>query len=244
MTDQPTYEQLLARVTELEEKLKAVQATADSSPSEPFDPTKTTRLSRETELRMEAEAYLRAIWNNTSAGIVIIDEETHEIMDVNPFACDMIGRTKEELVGHVCHNFICPTCVGKCPITDLHQTVDNTERIIRTREGDISVLKTVVPVEIRNRKCLIESFVELTELKRAQRGREMLIQELQDKIAQVKKLSGLLPICSVCKKVRDDNGYWDQIEGYISKRSDLDFSHSICPDCARKLYPEMKIYDD
>jgi len=244
LTDQPTYEQLLARVAELEGKLKTVQAIADSSPAGPFDPSKTARLSREIELRMEAEAYLRAIWNNTIAGIVIIDAETHEIMDINPFACDMIGRPKKEIVRRVCHNFICPACAGKCPITDLHQTVDNSERSIQTRDGEISVLKTVVPVEIRNRKCLIESFVEITELKRAQRGREMLIKELQDKIAQIKTLSGLLPICSVCKKVRDDNGYWDQIEGYISKHSDLDFSHSICPDCARKLYPEMKIYDD
>lgn len=241
MTDKPTYEELLAKVAELEAR---PNADCPQKETAPFDPSKTVRLSQEIERRMEAEEHLRAIWENTSAGIVIIDAETHEIIDINPFACEMIGHVREEIVGRICHDFICPSCKTKCPITDLHQSVDNAERVLLTREGPVSILKTVVPVNIRNRKCLIESFVEITELKRAQRGQELLIRELQDKIAEVKTLSGLLPICSVCKKVRDDNGYWSQIEGYISKHSDLDFSHSICPDCAKTLYPEMKIYDE
>jgi hypothetical protein len=51
-----------------------------------------------------------------------------------------------------------------------------------------------------------------------------------------KELKGLLPICSVCKKIRDDKGYWNQIEGYIQKHSDAQFSHGICPDCSKKYY--------
>lgn len=61
---------------------------------------------------------------------------------------------------------------------------------------------------------------------------------LAEALAQVKRLSGLLPICSSCKKIRDDLGYWKQIEVYIREHSDADFTHSICPDCARRLYPE------
>jgi hypothetical protein len=54
----------------------------------------------------------------------------------------------------------------------------------------------------------------------------------------VKTLSGLLPICSSCKKIRDDKGYWNRLETYIETRTEADFTHGICPDCARKLYPE------
>jgi hypothetical protein len=68
------------------------------------------------------------------------------------------------------------------------------------------------------------------------------IDELQQALKQVKTLSGMLPICANCKKIRDDQGYWTQIESYISSHSDVDFSHSICPECAKKLYPEY--YDD
>jgi len=63
--------------------------------------------------------------------------------------------------------------------------------------------------------------------------------ELTEALANVKTLKGLLPICASCKKIRDDKGYWTQIESYIYKHSDAEFSHGICPDCARKLYPEI-----
>lgn len=75
--------------------------------------------------------------------------------------------------------------------------------------------------------------------KRAETVRERLIEELQEALARVKTLSGLLPICASCKKIRDDKGYWNQIETYIEAHSEADFSHSICPECARKLYPEL-----
>lgn len=67
---------------------------------------------------------------------------------------------------------------------------------------------------------------------------------LQNALSDVKKLSGLLPICSHCKKIRDDSGYWNQIESYIDERSEAKFSHSICPECAEKYYPDLDIYDD
>lgn len=57
---------------------------------------------------------------------------------------------------------------------------------------------------------------------------------------QVKHLEGLLPICAGCKKIRDDNDYWRQAESYIAEHSDAEFSHSLCPECAQKLYPEFK----
>lgn len=68
--------------------------------------------------------------------------------------------------------------------------------------------------------------------------RENLIAELQDALVSIKTLKGMLPICASCKKIRDDKGYWQQIEAYISDRSDAEFSHCLCPECAKKLYPD------
>lgn len=67
------------------------------------------------------------------------------------------------------------------------------------------------------------------------------ITELKEALTRVKVLSGLLPICASCKKIRDDEGYWNQIESYIRDRSDADFSHGICPECKEKLYPELNL---
>lgn len=77
------------------------------------------------------------------------------------------------------------------------------------------------------------------ERKRAEKEREKLILELQEALAQVKTLSGFLPICSSCKKIRDDQGYWTQLEAYIRDHSEAEFSHCICPACAKKLYGEF-----
>jgi PAS domain S-box-containing protein len=76
----------------------------------------------------------------------------------------------------------------------------------------------------------------ITEQKRATKEREKLIDELKEALSEIRTLSGMLPICANCKKIRDDKGYWTQIESYISEHTEALFSHSICPDCAAKLY--------
>ncbi len=70
------------------------------------------------------------------------------------------------------------------------------------------------------------------------------IEELQNALNKVKLLSGLLPICASCKKIRDDNGNWNQMEFYIHSHSEADFSHSLCPDCAKELYPDLSLTDE
>ena len=80
---------------------------------------------------------------------------------------------------------------------------------------------------------------EIEERKRTEAEKEQLIAQLQKAMQDVKVLSGFLPICASCKKIRDDTGYWRQIEEYISKHSTALFSHGICPDCCKKLYPEF-----
>ena len=76
-------------------------------------------------------------------------------------------------------------------------------------------------------------------IKQANLAKEELINDLQKALAEVKKLSGMLPICSSCKKIRDDEGYWQQIEEYIRNHSEADFTHGICNDCVKDLYPEF-----
>lgn len=84
--------------------------------------------------------------------------------------------------------------------------------------------------------------LDIERRKQTEKEKERLIQELQRALDEVKTLSGLIPICAQCKKVRDDKGYWSQIESYIHEHSDADFSHGICPDCAEYLYPGIDLY--
>lgn len=79
---------------------------------------------------------------------------------------------------------------------------------------------------------------EQTQRKRLEREREQLIGELLEARAQLKTLRGMLPLCASCKKVRDDEGYWHQVDVYIRDHSEAEISHGICPDCREKLYPE------
>ena len=77
------------------------------------------------------------------------------------------------------------------------------------------------------------------KMKQADREKSETIVKLNKAIEEVKTLSGFLPICASCKKIRDDQGYWNQIEAYISEHSEAEFSHSICPECVEELYPGM-----
>lgn len=73
--------------------------------------------------------------------------------------------------------------------------------------------------------------------------RRTLHEENEKALREVKILSGFLPICASCKKIRDDKGYWNQIESYIRDHSEAEFSHGICPDCSKKLYPDLDKYN-
>lgn len=83
---------------------------------------------------------------------------------------------------------------------------------------------------------------EMDERKKVEAEREKVIEELKHTLAKIRTLTGLLPICASCKKIRDDKGYWNQIESYISSHSEAEFSHGICPECAKKLYGDL--YDE
>ena len=117
----------------------------------------------------ESEERLQIVFDSVQAGISIIDAETHEVFDVNQRVLTMVGAKREEIVGKTCHQFICPAEKGKCPITDLAQKIDASERILLTADGKhIPVIKTVVPIMLRGRKFLLESFIDIGERKKAE----------------------------------------------------------------------------
>ena len=92
-------------------------------------------------------------------------------------------------------------------------------------------------MELKGRIVVQAVLRDITARKRAERERERLIAELQEALARVKTLSGLLPICAACKKIRDDSGYWNQLEAYLKDHSEAEFTHSLCPECLARLYP-------
>jgi len=135
------------------------------------------------------------------------------------------------------------------------KALDSSSKIIlTTAHSDAAVLLDSIevgidkyilkPVDVGVLFTALEQCTETIRLERKiqeqNREKDELITRLQEALDNVRKLSGLLPICSSCKKIRDDKGYWNQIEQYISEHSEALFSHGICPDCVKKLYPQYK----
>jgi PAS domain S-box-containing protein len=123
----------------------------------------------------------------------------------------------------------------------------NYEEPQTTPEGSLIWLRTFkVPLKDAggNVMGILGTYEDITERKKAEEDRERLIVELRDAFSKIKTLSGMFPICAHCKKIRDDRGYWNQIESYIRDHSEAEFTHGICPDCLKKLYPEMTGMDD
>ena len=119
-----------------------------------------------------------------------------------------------------------------------HRVAERTSHLKRA----VELLETEIHEREQAQEALLQARDELevrVQERTAELSRANL--ELQEALENVKTLHGMLPICASCKKIRDDNGYWNQIEDYVGARSDAEFSHGICPECARRLYPE--IYD-
>ena len=132
------------------------------------------------EALQESEDRLKTIFNSVQAGIVIIDPENHTIADANSIAIEKIGASKSEIIGHECHRYICPAEKDKCPITDLGQILDNSERTLLTKDGEsIPILKTVIPILLNGRSHLLESFIDIKKLKQAEEERVKLETQLQ-----------------------------------------------------------------
>ncbi|HSM92027.1 MAG TPA: PAS domain S-box protein [Anaeromyxobacteraceae bacterium] len=120
------------------------------------------------------------------------------------------------------------------------EPVEPTAEITLLRPDGTSFLASVTDamVALTDGPTVVGFIQDITERKQSEVERERLIGELKAALADVKTLRGLLPICAHCKKIRDDRGYWNRIETFIRERSDAQFTHGICPDCAKRFFPD------
>lgn len=190
------------------------------------------------------ETQFKILFENNPLPTFLYDIETFYILAVNEAAIRHYGYSREE--------FLALTLKEIRPAEDLalfldkvakvHAGEDTVSRGIRHKKKD----GTIFYVEITARAFFYSGRIaelvianDITERLQLEQEREELICELQKSLEQVRTLKGLLPICAACKSIRDDEGYWNQIEVYIREHSEAQFTHSMCPGCAKQLYPEI-----
>ena len=200
------------------------------------------RLRRLHEEFAQRDRQYKAYFDSHHAPMILFDAETSQIVDANPAACAFYGYDLDQIT--------------KMQISEINtmpqEDIANEMELARSQDRQYFNFKhRLAGGELRdveayrgsikyNQRDLFYSVIhDVTVRRRHEAEREELIAGLRDALAEIKTLSGLLPICAECKKIRDDKGYWQQIEEYIGEHSDARFSHSICPDCMAKLYPEV-----
>lgn len=190
----------------------------------------------------ESETRLKNIFNNVIP-ICITDNE-FTIIDANRSYQEIFGAIQKNGQFIKCHESRPgPKCkTPDCPlykITEEGKTIFTCESTKKESDGTkryFVVTATPFLAPDYTQVGIIETFQDITTRKKLEDERETLIQKLRNEKEKVKTLSGFLPICASCKKIRDDKGYWKQIESYIKEHSEAEFSHGICPECADKLY--------
>lgn len=179
------------------------------------------------------------VLKNVNCGIMIIDERMR-IMDINPAAMDYLSLSRQDLLGTGAPDAFAGHADLAGLIRDAYKGKNGRIEVeYHRRFFEVQVS----PINRRSRKYtwFIVILYDITKRKQMEQERIRLIAELKSALFNVKTLKKLLPICSSCKKIRDDQGYWHQVDSYIKRHSGLDFSHGICPDCAREIYPELMI---
>ncbi len=177
-------------------------------------------------------------------GEIFVKDTNGVYQFVNTAFCKDFGVNKDDVIGKDDY-FIFPSATAK-------QLRENDKRIIESRtsemveesgelKGNHVIYRTnKVPLTDENGEIygLCGIGFDITQQKMIEEEREDLIKKLQAALHEIKTLRGILPVCAYCKKIRDDKGYWNQIEAYISDHSEAQFSHSICPECMKLNHPE------
>ena len=202
----------------------------------------TERKIMEAALREKEQSFIR-IFQSSPEGMALTTLNEGVFLDANEEFLRSIGRSREEVIGHTAQELGLweDLSVRTTLLSDLMTLgkVHNRELTKRNKSGELStVLWSGEIITIGGKEILLSTAMDITERKRLERDREVLIAQLHDALDQVKQLSGVLPICMHCKKIRNDNGCWSQLEVYISEHSDARFSHGLCSDCAKKHYPD------
>jgi PAS domain S-box-containing protein len=144
----------------------------------------TERKRVEDTLRGSEERF-KKILDSLDVGVTIIDTDSHQITSINPKALALLRASEDQILGKVCHEYICPAERGKCPISDLGQTVDASERILLTADGgELPILKSVVQTQLGGHDCLVESFIDITDRKTAEEALKKAHDELELRVKQ------------------------------------------------------------
>ena len=204
--------------------------------------TDITKNKRMAEVLRESEEKYRSMMEAMEDPIYICSHNLR-VEYLNPAMIRSLGH---DATGESCSQAIysldkqCPWCV--------HEKIQKGESVftemLNPKDGHTYHASHTPIFHADNSISKMTIFRDITQRKHLEEEREKLINELQNALTEIKTLSGLLPICAYCKKIRDDKGYWNQIEAYIAEHSDAKFSHSICQECAKKYYPGMDLYDD
>ncbi|MCK5131190.1 MAG: PhnD/SsuA/transferrin family substrate-binding protein [Candidatus Sabulitectum sp.] len=135
--------------------------------------------------RARSQSLIQTIIDSLPTAVMVVEADTRIVRDVNPAATEMIGLHRDKITGKICHEFICPAAEGYCPILDLGQTVDHSERVLLTAHcGEIPILKTVVQIVLDGKKCLLESFIDITSLKEAENTLQQAHDRLEKMVAE------------------------------------------------------------
>jgi PAS domain S-box-containing protein len=183
--------------------------------------------------------------DSTVGGIIITDLEGR-ITYLNPSFLRLFGYTDKSqlLEKNAAQLFPGEEIKTFC---DLKSIIDKTsgdtdEFSVQDKAGKIFTVEISSSIVKNSEGAAVgrmASFVDITKRKQLELEKENLILKLQDALNKIKTLRGLIPICAACKNIRDDKGYWHQVEEYIRDHSEAQFSHGICPECSKKLYPEV-----
>jgi len=215
-------------------------------------------LKQETQKREQAENALRHhlrlldVLLNTIPNPVFYQDAEGVLQGCNlSFASHIFSLPREKILGQSMTD-LCAQLRQRPPENLFRQPIGSSSKTgVLLIEGNIYCADDQQREFIFSKAAIVEpdgSFsgsvgvmVDITERKKTEAEREQLIKELQEALAAVKTLRGLLPICSYCKKIRDDKGYYHQIESYIHEHSEAEFSHGICPECAKEHFPDMDL---
>src|SRR5262249_6500480 len=211
----------------------------------------TDRIRAEALLR-QSEERARAVVHALEEG-VIFGTADGLISDCNPSAERILGRSASEMIGlmvsdplwHAVRDDGSPFPVAAHPMI---QTLRTGEPCARVTMGVERPDATLVWLEINSQPMIdpkkrstygvVASFTDITDRRRREKERE---RELQDALARLRVLTGILPICSSCKRIRDDGGRWQEVEIYVRDHSEAQFTHGFCPECVKRLFPETPI---
>ncbi len=191
----------------------------------------------------KSKALFESMFFGNPEPCIYLDKD-FRVIDINPRFIEFFGFSLDETKGKKIDALIIPEKYEE-EATNLNKDTlsgyvyFDTYRKNKTGE-DLPVSISAAPIIIDAKpEGSFVIYKDISKRKKIEEEREKLIKELQETLDEVKTLEGLIPICAHCKKIRDDSGFWGNVEQYISKHSNVDFSHGICPDCLKKYYPKQ-----